>query len=227
MNKKTTRLDHFLYGTSDLHATAAEFSERTGVQPVFGGVHPDLGTANYLISLGYGMYLELIGPTPGEKPKALGIALSHFDAPALYWYALRSNTIGEVLSGLDALGMKTTQPVAGMRTTSDGQQISWMLAEAFGHSFGGCMPFLIDWQESTHPSESTEPSLQFQRFELSHPDADGLNAVFAGIGLPCQVSTGEPHMSLGLCGPRGDFELSGSGQMPWFGPKRSGVFDHS
>ena len=53
-------LDHFLVGTSNLEAAAAQIASSTGVEPVRGGAHPKLGTANFLLSLGSGVYFELI-----------------------------------------------------------------------------------------------------------------------------------------------------------------------
>lgn len=183
-----------------------------------------MGTANYLISLGHGMYLELIGPTPGTKPQALGVALSQLESPELFWFAIRSSWIDDAPAVFQALGLQSKPPIPGNRTSADGDIISWRLAEVTGHPFGGCMPFLIDWQDSTHPSASTRQSLQFGCFEISHPIADGLNAVFECIGLPIQATAGEPQLSLSLVGPRGSLELTGSGVMSCFDQDSFGVF---
>jgi len=223
-NDSTTIPDHFLVGTSDLHAAAADFGRTTGVEPVFGGEHPLWGTANYLVSLGQGSYLELIGPTPGKKPHALGVALRDFEAPTLFWFAARAKWIDDAPAVFQKLGLRANPPASGTRATPGGDAISWRLADVTGHAYGGCIPFLIDWQDSTHPSESIAQSLQFARFEISHPEAAELNAVFARIGLSVVVSQGDPQLSLGLVGPRGELELTGSGSMPWFAQTRSGVF---
>lgn len=47
----TTALDHLVYVVPDLDAGVARFAEATGVQPVYGGAHVGLGTANYLVGL--------------------------------------------------------------------------------------------------------------------------------------------------------------------------------
>ena len=52
-------LDHVILAVPDLAAGAAEFARTTGVEPIAGGVHPGLGTANMLVALSPVTYLEI------------------------------------------------------------------------------------------------------------------------------------------------------------------------
>ena len=62
INSFTAKLDHLILAVGDLEKGIAEFTEKTGVKPTFGGVHKGIGTHNALVSLDNGMYLEILAP---------------------------------------------------------------------------------------------------------------------------------------------------------------------
>jgi hypothetical protein len=65
-------IDHIVYGVPRRLAQAvAWFTGLTGAQPARGGSHEGMGTANFLIGLGAGAYLEIIGPDP-DQPQPVG-----------------------------------------------------------------------------------------------------------------------------------------------------------
>jgi hypothetical protein len=72
-----TLIDHIVLAVPDLADGAAGFAGLTGVRPTRGGRHADLGTANFLVGLGVGAYLEVIGPDPDRpdpgRPRPFGI----------------------------------------------------------------------------------------------------------------------------------------------------------
>jgi len=218
-------LDHLLIGGSDLEATAEWFAELSGVTPAFGGKHPNLGTANYLVSLGAGRYLELIGSIPGEKPRALGKAFSDFPTPQLFWFATATEKLSTHSVALKNLGVVTAGPFAGSRLSSDGKELTWEILEFGQHEFGGCLPFMIDWGKTPHPSVTIQPAVSFHTFEVAHPRARRLQEIYRSLGLDVNIQEGNSRLELTLDTPRGSIVLSGTGSMPWFQGSRHGVFN--
>jgi Glyoxalase-like domain len=70
-------IDHVVFAVPNLADGVGEFQRLVGVNPVRGGSHTNLGTANYLVDLGGAAYLEIIGPDPDQpdpaQPRPFGI----------------------------------------------------------------------------------------------------------------------------------------------------------
>jgi len=219
------KLDHLLIGGPDLESTAEWFEKLSGVTPVPGGVHPNLGTANYLVSLGSGRYLELIGAIPGEKPHTLGKAFNAFLAPEVFWFAAASDDLLAHSVAMKNFGMDTAGPIAGSRRSNEGHELTWKILEIGQHEFGGCLPFMIDWEKTPHPSITIRPMVSFKSFRVTHPRAFQLQKIYRSLGLEVTIQEGDPRLELTLDTPRGSIVLTGTGSMPWFQSTRHGVFN--
>ncbi len=69
-------IDHFMYAGPDLDRLCRELQALTGIEPMPGGQHPQLGTHNRLAGSDARLYLELIGPdrsTPQDSPMRASI----------------------------------------------------------------------------------------------------------------------------------------------------------
>ncbi len=71
------RIDHAIYGSSDLDAAARRVEKELGVTAVAGGHHDGLGTRNRIVPLSNGIYIELLAvDDPNEASRSpVGAAL--------------------------------------------------------------------------------------------------------------------------------------------------------
>jgi hypothetical protein len=89
-------IDHIVYGVPRRLAQAvAWFAGLTGAQPARGGSHEGMGTANFLIGLGGGAYLEIIGPDPDQPQPVRGrwFGIDRLTAPRIVTWAIRTADI--------------------------------------------------------------------------------------------------------------------------------------
>lgn len=150
-----------------------------------GGRHENWGTHNALVGLG-SSYLELIAPEPGAAGPWGGLFRKLRD-PSLQAWCARCGSADEVQELLATAGLSSRR-VPGGRKLADGSELTWELVFPTAHSFGGVLPFFIDWRGSVHPSSTLAADAQLQQVTLGHPDPEGLAAVFAVFGeLPTTV----------------------------------------
>jgi len=77
-------IDHLMWVVPDLGAGVDDLERRAGARATLGGSHPSMGTANAILGLGAGVYLEVLGPDPAlEEPKGFGAAIAAEPAPRL------------------------------------------------------------------------------------------------------------------------------------------------
>ena len=71
------RIDHVVYGTSDLDAAAARVEADLGLTAVAGGRHDGVGTHNRIVPLGDGTFIELLAVADADEAAGseLGAAL--------------------------------------------------------------------------------------------------------------------------------------------------------
>jgi len=190
------RLDHLVLGAPDLAA---------GVAPASGGVHPTMGTANALLSLGGGVYLEVMAPAPGQaEPSGNGRQLAGLPGPTLGMWAARAADLDAVASAARAAGLNPRGPIPGSRRTEAGELLEWRMLFIDGHAFGTLVPFFIDWGATPHPSTTSPAGARLIRFSLGHPHAAELRRILEALGVDVEVAEGPVRMTAeieGLSGP--------------------------
>ena len=120
-------IDHIVYGVPRRLAQAvAWFADLTGAQPARGGSHEGMGTANFLIGLGAGAYLEIIGPDP-DQPQPVGgrwFGIDRLTAPRIVTWAIRTADIDGSVAAARASGHDPGKPTTMTRRSDAGDVCS-------------------------------------------------------------------------------------------------------
>ena len=170
-------IDHLMWAVPDLAAGVDQLESLTGVRAASGGAHPGMGTANALLGLGPGVYLEVIGPDPAlGEPIGFGALLAALEGPELRSWAIRTDDIDQACAALTAAGWPT-EPRAMTRETPDGATLTWHAARVAGRPLADHWPFLIDWGASPHPSDAAPPGGTLESLTQTDPDPASLRQV--------------------------------------------------
>ena len=201
-------IDHLMWVVPDLGAGVDELERRAGARATLGGSHPSMGTANAILGLGAGVYLEVLGPDPAlEEPKGFGAAIAAEPAPRLASWAVRTDDIDAVCAALTAAGWPTTAN-AMTRTRPDGTTLQWRLAMLPGRALADHWPFVIDWGSSPHPSEGAFSTCTLGALSVGDPEPSELRRVLRVLGIDeVAVGAGLPAVRATLHTPRGAVEL--------------------
>lgn len=173
------RLDHLILGTPNLNLAASVVSTLLGCDPVAGGRHVGRGTANRLVSLGTGSYLELLGPDD-DRAGATWIAPQTLGSGRLVGWALRSTNIERDAADLRRNGFDAG-PVSSMQRESPQGLLEWRLTTADLEDGVRALPFLIDWGDSPHPSATLPPGPELLSLRVMLPDPQRLDWVAAQL----------------------------------------------
>ena len=186
-------IDHLILGINDLDKGIAQFKELTGVEPVFGGIHPNSFTQNALVALDGEMYIEIMAPRPDAKNVP-----QHFltleNLTPIDW-AVRTRKAEQTKVKLKAIGFSTTESKDGSRAKPDGTLLSWT---TFRIQDQNEFPFFIEWGASTiHPSSTSPAGCTFQSFSIITPNDVAIGKLNKELQLGLTISKG-PHQQLQL-----------------------------
>ena len=186
-------LDHVVLAGPDLEEAVAWFGELTGVDPVPGGSHVGLGTANYLVGLGGRAYLEVIGPDPEqptpERPRPFGI--DDLTAPRIITWALATKDIDALVHDARDAGYDPGEPATMSRRTVDGELLEWRLTAPRFDYGDGLVPFLIDWGDTRHPTSRPLPQAPLLDFSGRHPDPAAVRPALIALRAELHLEIGE------------------------------------
>ena len=161
------QLDHLAVAAATLDEGVEWLADRLGARPGRGGRHPAMGTHNRLMSLGPGLYLEVIAidpdaPAPG---RARWFDLDRFTGPPRL-----SNWIVRV-PDLDA-ALATAPEGSGTPLQLERGDYRWRMAVPQDGilPFDNSAPALIEWQGGVHPADALPTSpVRLIGLEVSHP----------------------------------------------------------
>ena len=186
------RIDHVIFGTSDIEETARHLEERHGLASVAGGRHEGRGTGNRIVPLG-SAYLEVMGIVDEDE------AAAH---PFGRWFARQIATGDRFLmwcigtDDIDAVATRLDLEIEEWsRATPEGDILSWRLAGLRIANERPEVPFFIQWTVPVemHPSRTQarhrSEARGFARIDLSG-DEERVQRWLGDAELPIRYGAG-------------------------------------
>lgn len=206
-------VDHILLGVPNLDRGIDWVDKRLGVRAAIGGVHPDAGTRNALLSLGAGHYLEIIAPDPAQPAANDRRNLRRLSEPRLIAFAVTTNSIDSIVAKATKARLQVSGPNDGSRRLPSGTMLRWQTLTIPNELEAGVIqpvPFFIQWSAgSPHPSSDSPPGCVLESLEFEHPDPVRLNSIFEALGFDADVSSGsDVRIVAGLKTPNGRLKMS-------------------
>ena len=213
-NNVPSLLDHILLGCADLDSGIDLLEQRTGVRPAFGGVHPDRGTRNALLSLGERRYLEVIAPDPKQdRVEAFAqkqvARLKGLASPRLIGWAAHPGNLETFATHLRDAGIPFDGPRPGSRQRPDGKLLQWKTLNLKDDK-DGLLPFFIEWSAgSPHPSTDAPKGCALAHFNAATPTDQDLAKTMQRLQLDIAISKGETAaLHAIITGPKGELAVS-------------------
>lgn len=202
------RIDHVIVGVADLDKAFTEMERMTGVRPKNGGSHPGRGTRNALMSLGDGIYLEILAPDPAQSADNADVReLRNLVRPTPIGWAVSADGESRIRSPLAKAGIPLSAPEPGSRAKPDGSVLHWV---TFGYQGvdDPVAPFFIIWSDPLlHPSITSTRGCSMKSLSLTSATPALADAV-KPLALNVSVNHGSaPKMELSLSCPKGQVRL--------------------
>ena len=203
-------VDHIVYGVEDLQAGIDNLAERLGVRAAHGGKHIGRGTHNALLALGGHSYLEIIAIDPDQPkpPGPVAFGLDRLRLPRLVGWATR-------VTDIEARAQQAVQrgydpgPVQTMsRLRADGTLLEWRLTRHTPDPDMLVLPFMIDWGESEHPSQTSPAGVTLVQLRAEHPNPAAVQPLLSAMDIDLPVDVGpEAALVATLDTPKGRIVL--------------------
>ena len=186
------QLDHLVYCVpGDLDDAAAAFEAATGVRPVRGGSHADLGTHNCIVGLDNGAYFEILALDPQQPtPPRTWMAIDEVGpAPRITTFAVGRLHLDAAVSAARSVGYDPGDVQDFERRTTSGQLLRWRLS--YRHFYeplpgSGCAPFLISWDPSCAdfvPARVAPPGCELVSLRAEATDVAAAEATLRAVGV--------------------------------------------
>ena len=202
-------LDHLVYATPDLESTIERLEQLFGVRAAIGGQHPGWGTKNALLSLGPKVYLEIMGPDPGQpepkQPRPFG--MDTMSQPRLVTWVARSDDIQSVIDKAKQQELDLGELLEKSRKKPDGSVLKWTMTDLRKNRKDGTIPYFINWGDSVHPAESSPQGSRLLKLEVFHPDAKRVNEMLRNLGIDLLVGLGPVALKATIESPKGQIVL--------------------
>lgn len=188
-------IDHLIFTAPDLVSGMDEVERLLGLRPVVAGQHPLWGTHNALLSLGKGIYLEVVAPDPSLALGERGLWLAEYFGlgSQLSTWAFRKAAIHKSLQIAQQNQIAIGLIEKGQRQKPDGSTLSWQLSDPYMLGYEGGLPFLIDWGDSLHPSLAVPSVGELLSLKVQHPDDQALREAMQTLEISVPVQAGNQY----------------------------------
>ena len=203
------RVDHLVYATPDLDRGIAEIEKLVGVRATLGGKHPGRGTKNAFIALGPNSFLEIVAPDPDQPPPKdpRPFFKGLMESKLVRWF-ISTRDIGHDRDEAVSKGVPYGEVKRGSRQRPDGVHVSWRFTDPSKPVADGVVPFIIDWGDAPHPSQTAVKGATLISLRAEHPDPRYAKRLMGALGLKLSVKRGDrPALIATIEGPRGRVEL--------------------
>jgi hypothetical protein len=198
-------VDHVIVGIDTLARGIELLRQATGLTAVYGGAHPGRGTQNALLSLGRGVYLELMAPNPQDAAGAARAPeFASLRTLTPIGWAVKMRHADSLSAALHSRGLPGGVAQPGARHRPDGTTLRWRTLNPWGLPTG-VLPFFIEWDPAgVHPSTDAPAGCTLAGLTLSSPSPDSLRALLARAELRVPVThAARDALSLTLDCPTG------------------------
>jgi hypothetical protein len=202
-------IDHITVAANSLAEGVAHAEGALGLQIPAGGVHPLMGTHNYLLRLGETLFLEVIAPDPAARP-ARPRWFSLDDAVARTRLSISPRLATWVVSTPDIEAALAQVPhAAGPAIVLTRGDLTWRISVPSDGSmpFDGAFPSLIQWPSGPHPaSRMVDLGCSLVGLEIEHPEAETIRRSLQPLFDDPRVaftSAPEPGMKAVINTPQG------------------------
>jgi hypothetical protein len=210
MREALAVVDHLVFAAPDLDSGIAHIERLLGCRTVPGGRHRRWGTHNALVSLGVGVYVEIIAADPergGEAAPAV-FGLDGLTGPRLVTWAAKETALEKRVRSAAKRGVRLGRILDGRRERPDGSQLVWRLTDPLAVLGDGIAPFLIDWKESPHPADDAPSGGRLCALHAQHPNPAGAAIALEALDLWMRIdSAPEPALIATIRTGTGDVEL--------------------
>ena len=162
------------------------------------------------MSLGRGVYLELIAPNFADTAVLPRVAFfSQFKTLTPYGWAMGTTNADSLSARVAARGWPASAVAAGSRARPDGSTLAWRTTVPWPRPFGSYLPFFIEWSAtSPHPSTQSPSGCTLAAVRMTSPAPDSLRAFLARGEVVIPVVQGSAEaLQFGLDCPRGRVEF--------------------
>ncbi|MCB0633577.1 MAG: VOC family protein [Saprospiraceae bacterium] len=176
--KMELKVDHIMLAINDLDRGVAQFETMTGVQPIYGGVHPSGNTQNAIVPLGDKIYIEILAPKADLD--SIPDFFKDFQELTPIGFAVAASNMAGLDQTIQELQFHSDGIQDGSRTTPDGTQLTWQVMLVNEPPLS-TYPFFIHWSEDTkHPATDGEVQCVLTSLELITPYEAELRQILEG-----------------------------------------------